>query len=481
VDEGPEIRRDHGAAGRERPAPGRPAPAVVARGALRYARPAMGETVRDDRSKRREAVDPSSPGLVVAYSGEAPCFHVLRLRKGRLALGRDDLAALRLADERVSHRHLEIEHDGAIWTVRDCGSTNGTFLDGEPIDGERSSRAPRVVRIGRTLLLPIGDSALYALHGLTEKGDRVVGPSLRRVHEQIARIARAGQGLLLTGGSGSGKEVAARVYHEAAGGKRADARPFVALNCATVQRELAERILFGARRGAYSGAVADAEGLMQAAHGGTLFLDEIAELEAGVQAKLLRVLETREVTPLGGLRPEAVDFHLCAATHKDLRAEVVAGRFREDLYFRIGRPELTLPPLRDRPEEIPWIVQRAVESVSSADMRHAASAELVEACLLRPWPGNVRELLAEVRAATLAAGDRASILDTDLAELAGLELEPARRASLPPSGDDGELDPIEAALAAEGGSATRAAARLGISRGKVRRFMEKQGLDRKKG
>jgi DNA-binding NtrC family response regulator len=437
---------------------------------------AMGETVKDEPRRQREGSAASSPGLVVAHSGEAPCFHVLPLRKGKLSLGRDDLAALHLADERVSHRHLEIEHDGAIWTARDRGSTNGTFVDGERLDGERSLRAPRVLRIGRTLLLPVDDAALHALHGLAVKGDRVIGPSLRLVHEQIARIARAGQGLLLTGGSGSGKEVAARVYHEAGAGKRAGPRPFVALNCATVQRELAERILFGARRGAYSGAVVDTDGLLQTAHGGTLFLDEIAELEASVQAKLLRVLETREVTPLGALRPQPVEFNLCAATHKDLRGEVVAGRFREDLYFRIGRPELRLPPLRERPEEIPWLVQKAVESVASAEAPRAASAELVEACLLRPWPGNVRELFAEIRAATLAAGDRASVLDTDLAERAGLDLEPARSTAPPPEAP-AEPDPIEAALVAEGGNVSRAADRLGFSRAKVRRFVEKAGLD----
>src|SRR5262245_2902428 len=119
----------------------------------------MAETVKDESRRRREAGRASSPGLVVACSGGAPCFHVLPLRKGRLSVGRDDLAALRLADERVSHRHLEVEHDGAIWTVRDHGSTNGTFLDGARLDGERSLRAPRVLRIGRTLLLPVDDAA----------------------------------------------------------------------------------------------------------------------------------------------------------------------------------------------------------------------------------------------------------------------------------------------------------------------------------
>jgi DNA-binding NtrC family response regulator len=442
----------------------------------------MPETVKSEAHRRREVKAEPAPGLLVVYSAEAPCFHVLLLRKGRLALGRDELAARHVADERVSLDHVEVEHDGALWTVRDQGSTNGTLVDGELVGEPGSFRAPRVVRIGRTLLLPIADSALYALQGLTAKDQRIIGPSMRVVHEQIARVARAGQSLLLTGGSGSGKEVAARVYHEAGGGKGAGARPFVALNCATLQRELSERILFGARRGAYSGAVADAEGLIQSAHGGTLFLDEIAELDASVQAKLLRAIETKEVTPIGALRPETVDFRLCAATHKDLRAEVAAGRFREDLYFRIGRPELRLPSLHERPEEIPWLVHQAVQSVSAAGAPHAASVELVEACLLRPWPGNVRELLTEVRTAALVAGNREAVRDTDLAEQAGLDLGLAPPTSDPASARvaapaSTEPDPIEAALAAEGGNVSRAAIRLGISRAKVRRFIEKTGLD----
>ncbi len=429
----------------------------------------MAETLKTDPRVRREGAA-ANPGLVVAFSGAAPRFHVLPLRKGRLAVGRDDLLAQRLTDERVSQRHLEVEHDGATWTVRDLGSTNGTWLDGQPIDGARSHPAPRVLRIGHTLLLPVADAKMYALHGLTAADGRVVGPALRRTHEQITRIGRAGQGLLLTGSSGAGKEVAARVFHEAGAGKSQG--PFVALNCATVQREIAERILFGTRRGAYSGAVADADGLIQAAHGGTLFLDEIAELEASVQAKLLRVLETREVLRIGGTRPEPVEFRLICATHKDLRAEVTAGRFREDLYYRIGRPELALPPLRERPEEIPWLADLAVRSVAG-DAPRSLGVELVEACLLRPWPGNVRELLAELRAAALLAGDRAVVLDTDLSERAGLELA-SRPAPQPTVSDE---DPIAAALAAEDGNTSRAAARLGISRAKVRRFAERHGFD----
>jgi transcriptional regulator with PAS, ATPase and Fis domain len=172
----------------------------------------------------------------------------------------------------------------------------------------------------------------------------------------------------------------------------------VTVNCATIPKDLAERLLFGTVKGAYSGATSDAEGYLQAAHRGTLFLDEVAELEPGIQAKLLRVLETREVVPLGGTRPHPVDIGLCTATLRDLRDAVASGGFREDLYYRIGRPEVHLPPLRERPEEIPFLVEQAARSSGSK-----AGAPLVEACLLRPWPGNIRELSTEVRAAAALA------------------------------------------------------------------------------
>jgi transcriptional regulator with PAS, ATPase and Fis domain len=166
-----------------------------------------------------------------------------------------------------------------------------------------------------------------------------------------------------------------------------------------VPQNLAEALLFGARRGAYSGAT-DAEGYVAAADGGTLFLDEVAELDLIVQAKLLRVLETREVLALGATRPKAVRFRLCSASHRDLRDEVTSGRMREDLYFRLGRPELTLPPLRRRPEEVAFLLETEARKVAPGLGVHVS---LVEACLLRPWPGNIRELLVETRAAAQTA------------------------------------------------------------------------------
>src|SRR5262249_24295980 len=163
------------------------------------------------------------------------------------------------------------------------------------------------------------------------------------------RAAAPSHPLPIFGETGSGKEGAARQFH-AASSRRAG--PFIAVNCATIPPLLAERLLFGARKGAFSGADANVEGYIQAADKGTLFLDEISELQPGVQAKLLRVLQSREVFPLGASRGTQVDVAICSATHRDLRAEVAAGRFRDDLFCRICRPMVELPPLRARPKDI---------------------------------------------------------------------------------------------------------------------------------
>jgi transcriptional regulator with GAF, ATPase, and Fis domain len=405
---------------------------------------------------------------------------VLPLDGSTLTLGRTELGDVGINDERVSRRHVRFEHDGGAWAVRDLGSRNGTFIDGAQSSTTRQAGAP-VVRIGRTLLVPIDDSRAHESHGVRVEGDLVIGPALAMLHERIGMIARSGSNLLIQGATGAGKERAAEAFHAATGG-----RSLVVVNCATIPDNLAERLLFGARRGAYTGAVADTTGLVQAADGGTLFLDEIAELDPDVQSKLLRVLETKKLTPLGAVNAVEVDFRLCAATHKDLRLEVMEGRFRGDLYFRIGRPGVRVPPLCERREEIPWLIERELSSAadaSGAQAALAASAEFVEACLLRPWPGNVRELLVEVRMAALSAetDGRRSITAADLDDEAGRALQPAAedeadgaaRAEARPV----EPHEIEEALKAEQGNVARAALRLGVTRSRVRRFVERRKID----
>lgn len=423
--------------------------------------------MKDDRSSSESEV-PMVPGVVIVFSGNAPFFRALPLQRGTIDVGRDDLAAMHIADHRVSREHLRIHSTNGVWTITDRGSTNGTFVDGAPLNGSQTYPDPRVIRIGKTLLVPLLDVTPHAQHGLSVTSTQVMGPALRRTLDQIAAIRRANQNVLITGGSGSGKEHAARAYHEAGQNASGAERPFVAVNSATIPLGLAERILFGTKRGAYSGADADAKGLVQVAHGGTLFLDEIGDIEMAVQAKLLRVIETKEVLPMGALVPIAVDFSLCAATHKDLRNEVAAGRFREDLYFRLGQPHVRMPSLDERPEEIPWLIQKALEKVQTSVL---PDVEFVEACLLRSWPGNVRELLGSVRGAAIAALGDKFILARHLAETAGSILSTTNQASV-------ESDhPIASALRESGGNVLKASSLLGMTRAKVRRFIEKNALD----
>ncbi|MFT3774512.1 MAG: sigma 54-interacting transcriptional regulator [Minicystis sp.] len=377
---------------------------------------------------------------------------------------------MRIDDKRMSRQHARVAFDGHRWTVRDGDSRNGTAVDGEEITGSRSFPAPRVLRTGSSLFLFAADLSPHE-PGLARAGDVLMGPALQRVFKAIARAARFGRVLHVTGESGSGKEIAARAFHDA-GPSRSG--PFVAVNAATLPAGMAERLLFGARKGVYTSAV-DARGLVQSAHGGTLFLDEIAELDTSVQAKLLRVLETREVTALGAERPERVDLRVVSATLRDLRAEVAAGRMREDFFFRIGTPAIAMPPLRERLEEIPPFIERALLDLGEAAGPIRAHASLVEACLLRRWPGNVRELCAEIRAAAqLAADDGGVVHARHLAPRAGSSVE----AEPPPAPAEKITDAqIEEALRTTGGNVSEAARVLGMHRNQLNRWRAKRRAD----
>ena len=370
-----------------------------------------GDETSDD-SRRFTVVRPDSrPGIVVILAAGRPASLPFEVDATGLEIGRGMPAGALENDERTSRRHVRICRQGPGWTVEDLGSRNGTFADGQAIGaGVALFTRPVLVRIGRSLIWTVDDVRPFV--GQSPASPEAEGPILggvsRRAFGEIALASRASDTLLVHGESGAGKELGARAFHDARHGAGSNA-PFVAVNCAAIPEGLAERLLFGARKGAFSGAANDADGYVQAADKGTLFLDEIAELDPLVQAKLLRVLETREVLPLGASRPKKVEISVCAASHRRLRDEVAAGRFREDLYFRIGRPEVAIPPLRERIDEIPWFIARALRGV---DPLLTASAGFVETCALRPWPGNVRELLREV----IRAGHRALEAGSDAVE-----------------------------------------------------------------
>ncbi|MEO8182842.1 MAG: sigma 54-interacting transcriptional regulator [Deltaproteobacteria bacterium] len=432
-----------------------------------------GETV-EQTGRGSEHTVSSRPGAVSVLDAGRPSQRVLEVPRLGLELGRGNPEGVFENDERVSRRHVQLSSVRGCWGVTDLESRNGTYVNGERVQGYAEFDGSVLVRLGNSLIWAVPDVTPYGARAAPphSPGAPVIGGLLRRAWEQIEIASRAGDTLLIRGESGSGKELAARHLHEICFGAGSNA-PFIAVNCAAIPEGLAERLLFGAKRGAYSGAAADAPGYIAAADGGTLFLDELAELDPLVQAKLLRVLETREVLPLGDARPRPVQIRVCAATHENLREAVSTGRFRQDLYFRLGRPEVILPPLRERIDELPWLIQSELQRTRP---ECHSSASFVEACALRPWPGNVRELLREVRLAAhvLPEGTRV-LLARHLSPDAGRSIEPASvtRASAPPDGAQMEQQ-IETALSDHQGNVTRAAKALGLHRNQLRRWLSKR-------
>jgi transcriptional regulator of acetoin/glycerol metabolism len=429
----------------------------------------------DDSQRMTGQGSPPLAGIVLVLAAGRPAAHAVEVGPDGIEIGRAALGGRLEGDERISRRHVRFARRAAGWEVEDLGSRNGTYVDGRALaPGEIFAGRPALVRVGRTLLWLLDDvRSLLGHPSPRDDGDGpLVGGVLRRAFGEIALASRSSDTLLVLGESGAGKELAARAFHEARYGAASTA-PFVAVNCAAIPEGLAERLLFGARKGAYSGAASDAEGYIQAAHQGTLFLDEIAELDPLVQAKLLRVLETREVLPLGASRPKRVEIAICAASHRRLRDEVAGGRFREDLYFRIGRPEVQLPPLRERLDEIPWFVARELRRVSP---ELSASVAFVESCALRRWPGNVRELLREVtRAAHRALEARSLVVEREhLLDEAGAAVlagnGPPRPGLSRWSDDD-----IRRALADNAGNVRATARALDVHRNQLRRWLEKHG------
>lgn len=299
------------------------------------------------------------------------------------------------------------------------------------------------------------------------------GSAMRQTMESLRRAAPSDATVLITGESGTGKELAARALHDLSG--RWD-RPFVAVNCGAIPAEIMESELFGHTRGAFTGAVGESTGRIRAAEGGTLFLDEIAELPLGLQPKLLRVLETRLVDPVGGTGPVAADFRLVCATNRDPAAEVAAGRFREDLLFRIQVVEIAMPPLRERPDDVPLLWEHFTLLHNGAGLR--SEPALIEELKRRTWRGNVRELRnLNQRLVLMRRGDELTAEDLQrLAPRAG-EIPPVLPAAdrdqtlplgpLPPGGFslvELEKEAIRRALALCGGNQTRTAEFLGIPR-----------------
>jgi DNA-binding NtrC family response regulator len=301
--------------------------------------------------------------------------------------------------------------------------------------------------------------------------------AMREVFEAVRRVAPTEATVLIAGETGTGKELLARAVHDLSG--RAGG-PFIPVNCASLAEGVLESELFGHVRGAFTGAVADRSGLFAAARGGTIFLDEVGDVSLALQQRLLRVLQEREVLPVGAVRAEAVDVRVVAATHRSLRDEVEHGRFREDLFYRLRVFQIDVPPLRARPSDIPLLVEAALGRIRQrGSILPAVAFSPLAMRLLRAhdWPGNVRELFGVVESAAIRAGGariEAQHLPPEIRDPLGAAAGDDRRYR--PISPEEERTAIVAALEEADGSRTRAAEILGMSRTTLWRRMKDFGI-----
>jgi len=312
--------------------------------------------------------------------------------------------------------------------------------------------------------------------------DDVISKSaaMRSVREMIPLVARSSSTVLVEGEPGTGKELVARAIHNL--GPRKDF-PFIAVNCGALPDTLAESELFGYHKGAFTDAKQDKSGRFALAEGGTLLLDEIGEISPAMQVKLLRVLQEHEFTPLGAVRPVPADVRVLAATNRDLGAEVAAGHFRQDLYFRLNVVRMTLPPLSARAEDIPLLVDHFIRRFNALQGRRISGiSESAMACLLGyVYPGNVRELENAIEHAFVICSGRVIEMEDLPPHVRDHQVAPPEASSLAPAAGsnplhDAEAAAIRRALDRSGGVRQKAAAALGISRNTLWRKMKRYGI-----
>jgi transcriptional regulator with PAS, ATPase and Fis domain len=428
--------------------------------------------------------------------------------KGRFVLGRGNDADVRIDHTSVSRRHAVLVLDDAM-RVEDLGSSNGTWVAGRRLEPNASSPVTpgMLIELGTVLLIVQGPPKDVRPSAPPTSGVVVVDKQMQRVYELIDVVARSTMSVILLGETGVGKEVLATRVHERS--PRAS-RPFLKINCAALVESLLEAELFGYERGAFTGAVQSKAGLLEGATGGTLFLDEVGELPPTTQAKLLRVLESGEVTRIGALKPKPIDVRFVSATNRDLKDFVAAGRFRQDLFFRLDGMSIHVPPLRERTNDIAALAHAFVRDACASAGRPPLrlSDEALARLLQHPWPGNVRELKnVMARSVLLCRGEVIEPADLRFEAMGAAPSSAPPRFATPapfamprsdpppnvappvqPSGPPGRYAPdaipeqerrrIIDALEKSAGNQTRAAKLLGISRRTLLNRLDALGLPR---
>jgi transcriptional regulator with PAS, ATPase and Fis domain len=419
--------------------------------------------------------------LVVLVGDELRTFDLAS--RTEVTIGRDETSDVRIDHPSVSRRHALLRLGSSIVIV-DLGGANGTFVR-DRTHPDVEGKTQRLRRLaGETAELGVGESVLLGAVSVvvrhrpetTAAGVIIQDANMRALYAQADRAAAALISVLLLGETGVGKEVLARTIHTRS--PRAKG-PFVGINCASFSENLLEGELFGYEKGAFTGAVQARPGLFEAASGGTIFLDEIGELPLPTQAKFLRVLEERAVLRIGARTPRPVDARFIAATNRDIEAEVRAGRFREDLFYRLNGISLTIPPLRDRPGEIEPLARSFVATACRQLERSplALAEETMRLLRAHAWPGNVRELRNVIERAIVLCADSTIGPEYLPVALTAGKTSPAQttssRASTPAEVDpkryQAQLESLERARIVEAlsrcdGNQTKAAKLLGVSR-----------------
>jgi DNA-binding NtrC family response regulator len=401
-------------------------------------------------------------------------------------VGRHATNDLVLLDPQVSGVHLELRRAGERVHVRDAGSTNGTWLGAHRITEIELAPGGEIVVGGTTLRVGLDNQSSTAVVSMQSTFGELVGQSteMRELFATLDRVAQKNLAVLVQGETGTGKEEVARALHSRS--PRAS-RPFVVIDATALPQSLAESLLFGHEKGAFTGADQRRVGFFEAADGGTVFIDEIGELPASLQAKFLRVLERQEVVRVGGNAPIRIDVRVISATHRDLRHEIDAGRFREDLYYRLAQVRVMLPPLRDRTEDIPLLCQKLLTSLpGERDVPVLIEQGALDFLATQPWPGNVRELRNVLARAAAMAQDGLVRRQDVAGEGFGFRGTRQEREALDVSGTfarakDHAIERFESAYLAAlmkrcGGNLSQAAREADLARHHLRDLLKKRGL-----
>ncbi|MBI4864139.1 MAG: sigma 54-dependent Fis family transcriptional regulator [Candidatus Riflebacteria bacterium] len=381
-----------------------------------------------------------------------------------------------LTDRTVSKYHVAIEEQPEGYLVRDVGSRNGTFVNNSRVREVFLTPGSTIV-VGKTVLRfePPAERVELTPSARDSFGEiRGVSPRIREIFGLLEKVAPSDLPVLITGDTGSGKEVVARSIHQES---RRAAKPFVVFDCSALSRDLVDSALFGHQEGAFTGATGKRKGAFLTAAGGTLFIDEIGELALELQPKLLRVLERREIQPLGSDQMAKVDVRVLAATHRDLAQMVAEKSFRHDLLYRLSVVKVRLPPLRERLEDIPILVSHFLEQAGAPG--HPIVPLAMDRLIRASWPGNARELKNVLDRALVMAGE-API------DLQHLDLPPESPAVLPSdagSAGDRKLEEIEAeairvTLAKTSWNKSQTARILGIGRNTLLEKIAKYSIKR---